>query len=227
MGAKIDLTGHRYGKLTVLSGHDITTNRKHRWICKCDCGTEIIAIGGDMRSGRQVSCGCVRDAVNRDRMRATYFIHGLSHTPVGRSWRMMMYRCYDKKCKQFKDYGGRGIMVCRFLMESPENLLEILGNRPPSILSLDRPDNHAGYTCGKCEECIGNGWTLNVRWATQIQQSRNQRTNRIIDIGGTKRCVAEWAEISGINRITIRERLKRGWHGLKLLQPADLRFCAK
>lgn len=225
MPEKIDLTGHRYGKLTVISEHDVTRNRKYRWKCVCDCGTKTVAIGGDMRSGRQVSCGCVSQQVNGERMTTLLFVHGLSHAPVGNSWRMMMYRCYDEKCKHFHNYGGRGILVCEYLMESPENLRNIIGDRPPVILSLDRIENSGNYTCGQCDECRANKWSLNIQWATRRQQGRNRRTNKRITIDGVTKCVAEWTELAGLSSVTIRERAKRGWSGKRLLLPADTKFC--
>ena len=64
-----DLTGQRFGKLTVLkraddyispSGHKTT-----RWLCKCDCGNQKIINSGSLKKGDSTSCGCVR----RDKMR--------------------------------------------------------------------------------------------------------------------------------------------------------------
>ena len=52
-----DLAGHKYGQLTVLSFHDKKGNNR-RWLCRCDCGTECIKYGHQMRAGQTVSCGC-------------------------------------------------------------------------------------------------------------------------------------------------------------------------
>lgn len=53
----IDETGNKYGNLTVLYKTKDKNNRT-AWMCKCDCGNETDVIGGDLRSGRTMSCGC-------------------------------------------------------------------------------------------------------------------------------------------------------------------------
>ena len=58
MGKKIDLTGQKFGKLTVLSEHPERKNKKIYWLCKCDCGVEKLIAGADLKSGRTISCGC-------------------------------------------------------------------------------------------------------------------------------------------------------------------------
>jgi hypothetical protein len=60
MSAMIDITGHRYGRLTVL--RFAFSNEKGRacWYCQCDCGTEITAHGALLRTGNTQSCGCLK-----------------------------------------------------------------------------------------------------------------------------------------------------------------------
>ena len=55
---KLDLTGQKFGKLTVLSEHPERKNKKIYWLCKCDCGVEKLIAGADLKSGRTISCGC-------------------------------------------------------------------------------------------------------------------------------------------------------------------------
>lgn len=70
MGAFIDLTGHRRGKLTVLELHSRagSSTGATRWLCKCDCGNTSVVKTNALRSkGRGTnSCGCAqREAVKR------------------------------------------------------------------------------------------------------------------------------------------------------------------
>lgn len=62
MAKPLDLTGHRFGWLTVLSRAD-HSDSQHRilWNCLCDCGNECQASGMDLRRGHKKSCGCLRD----------------------------------------------------------------------------------------------------------------------------------------------------------------------
>lgn len=95
--------------------------------------------------------------------------HGRSNDPLYQTHRNMLARCYNNSCKDYPDYGGRGISVCDRWQE-PEgwgllNFLEDMGERPVG-LSLDRVDNDAGYSKENC------------RWATPQQQSVNKRSYR-------------------------------------------------
>lgn len=56
----IDLTGDRYGKLTVLRREGSTSDSKPLWLCRCDCGVETHVAGGNLKSGQSRSCGCER-----------------------------------------------------------------------------------------------------------------------------------------------------------------------
>lgn len=62
----IDLTGKRFGKLTVIerAGTYRSENSPYSstptWRCVCDCGKETIVIGRNLVSGATKSCGCMR-----------------------------------------------------------------------------------------------------------------------------------------------------------------------
>lgn len=54
-----DLTGRRFGLLTVLAlDHREKSGRHALWLCRCDCGAPHTARGTHLRSGRSASCGC-------------------------------------------------------------------------------------------------------------------------------------------------------------------------
>lgn len=61
---KEDLTGKRFGKLTVIEqAEDYVSPKKihySQWKCKCDCGNEAIVNNYDLRSGHTKSCGCLK-----------------------------------------------------------------------------------------------------------------------------------------------------------------------
>lgn len=59
MPKKIDLTGQKFGKLTALSPAPKVSNRT-RWLCRCECGKEIIVDTADLRRGHTQSCGCYK-----------------------------------------------------------------------------------------------------------------------------------------------------------------------
>lgn len=84
--------------------------------------------------------------------------------PLYSTWRGMMDRCYNPKNDHYKDYGGRGITVCPRWHDF-ENFVEDMHPKPSSNLSLDRENNHLGYSPANC------------RWASARVQNLNKRTS--------------------------------------------------
>jgi hypothetical protein len=112
----------------------------------------------------------------------------------------MRDRCYNPNHISYANYGGRGISVCERWRERFEHFFADMGMRPGPEYSLDRIDNDGNYEPG------------NVRWATQKEQGNNRRRNHLVTWGQSTHTIAEWEEITGINRDTIWSRLfKQGW----------------
>lgn len=125
-------------------------------------------------------------------------IHGLSKTPEFRTWTSMMTRCRNPRSQDYPRYGGRGIIVCE-RWNTFVNFLADMGHKPSRRHSIDRINTNGNYEPSNC------------RWATPIQQSRNQRSNRVIELNGRSQCVADWAEEYGMAPDTLRHRLDRGF----------------
>lgn len=68
---KLDLTGHRYGKLMVLAPAANVGGRT-AWLCRCDCGREVVARTNRLRSGHTSSCGCLAPAAGAGLPGLTY-----------------------------------------------------------------------------------------------------------------------------------------------------------
>jgi hypothetical protein len=205
---KAEVDGKSFGRLTVVQTISGTSGVDRFAVCKCACGKEHRSTVSNLLSGATKSCGCLKNK------RA-----GMSRHPTGVSWQSMMTRCYNDKVASFKDYGGRGIKVCARYRESAASLIEDIGPRS-SGMTIDRIDTNGNYSCGRCEECLTNGWILNVRWATRLQQNRNQRDLNYLEIEGERLCLSEWAERAGLPRNTIITRVRLGWTGKDLLKPA-------
>jgi hypothetical protein len=109
----------------------------------------------------------------------------------------MLQRCYNQNNDRFEHYGGRGIVVCvrwRAIPGGFEAFLADMNRRPPGTDSIDRINNDGNYSCGKCDECLVNGWPANCRWATKLQQGNNQRhAVSIITFRDETMTLQEWA----------------------------------
>lgn len=185
MGAIKDITDKRFGRLVAINFV------KHEgWNCACDCGRYCIATGTNLRNGLNQSCGCFRsEKATEDRT-----THGFSGTTIHCTWRKIKERCYSVSSKDFKDYGGRGIIACDAIKSTPKSIFDLIGEKPKGA-SIDRIDNNGNYSCGECDQCKAIGWVKNIRWATTSQQQRNKRTSRLVTFNGETKCVAEWAEL--------------------------------
>lgn len=125
--------------------------------------------------------------------------HGLSRTPEYRAWQTMRLRCLDPSNPAYPRYGGRGITVCDRWRDSVEAFYEDMGQKPAPEYELDRIENDGHYEPGNC------------RWVPRSINSRNRRSNVWIGLGGESRTLAEWCELLGMPRDTVRKRLAAGW----------------
>lgn len=185
-------SGRRYGRWTAIAR---AGNR--RWLFRCDCGTEKRLYPTIMtrKTKPSRSCGCLASELIAKRNTT----HGMSKINMReyRIWCGMRHRCNNPRDRAYQSYGGRGIKVCDQWLDFT-NFLADMGRSPPGS-SLDRIDNDRGYEPGNC------------RWATQRQQARNTRTNRLIEINGDVQCVMEWAERFGLPYGRVLQRLTMGW----------------
>jgi hypothetical protein len=196
-----DLTGLRFGRLTVLARAHRDTSSKVHWLCRCDCGTVKTTNGAGLRLGSTVSCGCF-NAENARRIGKEFgggkTIHGMSNTPEFRAWRGMKDRCYNPKHESYANYGGRGIIVCDAWVCNFVQFFAEMGPRPSAKHSIDRIDNDGPYSPDNC------------RWATRLEQEANKRSNKVVEVNGDKVCLAEAARRLGLNENLVRSRVRRG-----------------
>ncbi len=140
------------------------------------------------------------------------FLHGMSQREFRttyESWNQMMQRCTNPKSHAWDRYGGKGIRPCKFLAGGPGNVIILLGMKPTDRPSIDRfPNPEGGYWCGECEECLANGWPLNVRWANRTEQSRNRKDRVLLEAFGKAQLMVDWAAEYGLTMRTLWARLQ-------------------
>jgi hypothetical protein len=197
-----DLTGQRFSRLLVLN----YLGREHHssaWLCRCDCGAEIKALSAALKAGQRKSCGCYR----RDRMSTMTLKHGERggalrpfQTYEYRTWNRMVERCHDPKHMNFKDYGGRGIVVCERWRADFGAFLADMGRKASKRHSIDRIDVNGHYEPGNC------------RWASPLEQARNRSNNRAVTFCGQHfSTLSAAAESVGLPYKTVKARVGKGW----------------
>ena len=188
---KLDLLNQKFGRLTVIKEAGKDKNGRVRWKCLCDCGKITIVRRSSLQSGDTKSCGCLRAEKTRKRL----IKHEMCATPTYKSWECLKQRCNNKKDSAYKDYGGRGIKVCKQWLDF-ENFLADMGEKPER-LTIERRDNGKGYAPDNCY------------WATYKEQNRNRRDNRLIRYQGKTQCLSAWGEELQISDNILWKRLKK------------------
>lgn len=159
MGKFIDLTGRKFGRLTVVSRAENDKHGGSRWLCVCDCGKENTVRYMHLTRGRIVSCGCYQKENSTK--------HGLSRTPLYGVWSDMKQRCYSVNCSNREHYYDRGIKVCDEWLEKFDNFAEWAfssGYNPK--LRIDRINTNGNYEPSNC------------RWVTPLQNIMNTRSKK-------------------------------------------------
>lgn len=161
-----DLTGTRFGKLTVLRRADYNdAYGKPVWVCACDCGAIKDVTSASLRGGAKSCRHCKQNT-------SPFYVRShknrLYHT-----WSEMRRRCRGG-CTNHKYYGDKGISYCKEWedFDTFAHWAISIGYKPG--LEIDRIDGDKDY----CPE--------NCRWVTHKMNSRNRkaRSNNSTGIAG-------------------------------------------
>jgi hypothetical protein len=155
-----DISGKRYGRLTVLSFSGKDKKGQVLWICRCDCGEEIKVKSGNLKNGHTQSCGCYM----RERSLLVNKTHGQfcngKQTRLYAIWAGIKRRCLNPNVKIFKYYGSRGITNCSDWMDFEPFYQWAMQNGYSDDLTIDRINNDGNYE------------PVNCRWITRSENCR-------------------------------------------------------
>jgi len=152
--------GQKFHMLTVVSEFRDNTIKKRMAECICDCGTKTISPIASLFTGSKKSCGC-------------FGKHGLYKHPLNHIWVNIRNRCKNKNQQSYKDYGGRGIYVCKEWDDFKSFYQWAILNGWQKGLQIDRKNNDGPYSPDNC------------RVVTAKVNSNNRRDTIIVNFNGS------------------------------------------
>lgn len=197
----------KFIKQTVFTAPD----NRQRWamgekqimakaLYQCDCGTTKEVVCAKVKSGHTRSCGCWAKDTPVTK-------HGYYHHPLYKTFYNIKKRCCDPDNDAYPAYGGRGVKICEEWLKDPiafvkwgitkgwRSGLQVDKDIIPEKLKIPA----LLYSPEMC--CL----------ATRKEQMNSTRANRKLELNGVIKNLCQWSEITGIDRLTISERLRRGW----------------
>ncbi len=164
MSKRPDLIGQKFERLTIIKRLGSDRHRNATWLCLCDCGNKIETTTGRLRSGQVKHCCNTCPLTPRMKKAKRHCNH-----PLYTTWSGIKYRCSNPNNSAYKNYGGRGISICKEWKNSFPTFrdwAEQNGWAPNGKLQIGRIDNNGNYKPSNC------------RWVTPRENILNQRTKK-------------------------------------------------
>lgn len=126
------------------------------------------------------------------------YSHGMNGTRPYRIWSSMITRCGNENHNSYKNYGLKGIFVCKEWLKF-DNFWNDMKEGYSDNLTIDRIKNNKGY------------YKENCRWITKAEQSYNKSTSVLFEMNGKKQTVGQWINELKLKKPTVWARIQRGW----------------
>lgn len=188
----LDIVGKRFGNFVVMEKIK-TDDKSHSYYkCKCDCGNIFIKRRDIIIHSKHQACNeCKRN-------RPDIITHNHSNTKLYRVYYSIKERCYNPKCKEYHNYGERGIKLCDLWISNFEEFYNwSITHGYEDGLQIDRIDNNSDYSPDNC------------RWVTPEVNSNNKRTCVYIEYNGEKLTINQWAKRLNINKNTFWRYIRK------------------
>lgn len=139
--------GLRFGKMVVLE--ELRDGPRLRCRAKCDCGNIEIRSHGNLRKRNPMCRPCLLK-MRGEGMAERATTHGLSKSKLYDVHRQMLQRCYNPKCKDFKNWGRRGIQVCDPWHDLAAFMVWALHSGYRDGLTIERQNVNGNYEPTNC-----------------------------------------------------------------------------
>lgn len=156
-----------------------------RWVCLCNSGKFITVLHKNLIKNKTKKYNYLSDNKKNKDFQRLYRILG-----------QMKNRCNNKKSKDYKSYGARGIKICN---EWLNNFMLFynwsINNGYKENLTIDRIDVNGNYEPNNC------------RWVDLETQANNKRNNKLITYNGKTQTLSQWAKELKIKYSTLNNRI--------------------
>ncbi len=191
--------GDKFGRWVVVVPYELNGYTK----CKCVCGEIKNVHRANLTSGKSKSCGCLSREMAGNRK-----THGMSSTKIYATWNRMLSRCSNPTVDRYKNYGGRGIKVCKRWLKF-DNFYVDMGDIPSKNHSIGRNDNDGNYELKNCQ------------WETRDTQMNNTSRSIIIEYEGSKISLTQWSRKKNISYSKLIARYNKGIRPPELFEKQD------
>lgn len=177
-----NIIGEKFGRLTVLEDAGFTTTgaRKKLFKCICDCGKIVIVKRNSLISGHTKSCGCLEIETKK----TNNLKHGLRHHPLYTTWLNIKDRCNNPNNTHYKNYGKRGIKMCKNWSDDFKSFYDwAINNGYKEGLSIERLDVNKSYSPNNCS------------WIPFNEQERNKTTTKLFIYNNKEYTIPELAKL--------------------------------
>lgn len=196
-----NLLGKKFGRWLVIG--KIKENKKLLWLCQCECGNIGKVNSFSLLQGKSKSCGCLQKEITKKRLTT----HNQTNKRIYNIYYNIKQRCYNKKEKRYKDYGGRGITICDEWL-GDNGFVNFynwsIKNGYQDDLTIDRIDNNGNYEPSNC------------RWTNLETQTNNKRNTIYFEFFGIKKSLKQWINFMGWNYKTYYARYSRGYETFRI-----------
>lgn len=192
MSKLIDLTGQRFGRLTVIKRTDeIATNKSAKWHCVCDCGNYCIKASSSLRRFEKSSCGCWKSEITSKLFKK----YDIKNKKLYEVWQGMRSRCNCKGNSDYHNYGGRGIKISTEWRDYNVFQKWAIEHGYRQGLTIERIDVDGNY----CKE--------NCCWIENKLQAQNTRKVRRFIYKDKVYTIRQLSDIFNVNNRTLANRL--------------------
>lgn len=212
------LVGVVFDNLTVIkdSGKR-TASQTVLWECVCICGKKVLRSTSALnnvwgyRKG-EASCGCKSLSINN----TAAVTHGKSRSATYSSWVATKKRCTNPRASDYKDYGGKGITICKSWLDSFKNFYLDMGDKPQGLI-LCRKDKSLGFNKDNCF------------WGTRLDVQSTAGNVSYLTCYGETKSLHDWAKDDrvvsiGLNYGSIKARKNNlNWDDNKILTTPKLK----